>query len=221
VSSKSGAIQNNYFAVNNLDKKLEKYLNYDDGYFVELGANDGFTQSNTYSFEIKRGWSGVLIEPCLNLFLTCCRYRGNHRNRLHCNACVPFDYPAKYVDMEYLNLMTVARNLPKNNLNLEDHISRGSAHSRSDRPIRFGAEAKTLTKILEESEAPNEIDLLTLDVEGTELAVLGGLDFSAYKFRFILIESRDITALATYLESYGYRQIEQLSHHDYLFSPSP
>jgi hypothetical protein len=30
-----------YFGLNNLDEKLEKYLNYDNGYFVELGANNG------------------------------------------------------------------------------------------------------------------------------------------------------------------------------------
>ena len=33
-----------YYALNNLDKKLEKYLNYNDGYFIELGANDGISQ---------------------------------------------------------------------------------------------------------------------------------------------------------------------------------
>ncbi len=35
-----------YTALNELDKKLEKYLDFDHGYFVELGANDGLTQSN-------------------------------------------------------------------------------------------------------------------------------------------------------------------------------
>ena len=34
-----------YFALNSLDQKLEKYLNYNNGYFVELGANDGISQS--------------------------------------------------------------------------------------------------------------------------------------------------------------------------------
>ena len=37
-----------YFALNSLDQKIEKYLNYEGGYFVELGANDGISQSNTY-----------------------------------------------------------------------------------------------------------------------------------------------------------------------------
>ena len=42
------------FALNDLDRKLEKYLDYQNGFFVELGANDGFTQSNTLFLESKK-----------------------------------------------------------------------------------------------------------------------------------------------------------------------
>ena len=37
-----------YKGANNLDKNIESYLNYNNGYFVELGANDVITQSNSY-----------------------------------------------------------------------------------------------------------------------------------------------------------------------------
>ena len=52
-----------YFGLNQIDKKIENYLNYDNGFYVELGANDGIQQSNTFFFEKYRGWKGVLIEP--------------------------------------------------------------------------------------------------------------------------------------------------------------
>ena len=45
------------FSLNQLDKKLEKFVNYNDGYYVELGANDGVSQSNSLYFETKRNWS--------------------------------------------------------------------------------------------------------------------------------------------------------------------
>ena len=47
-----------YFSINQLDRQLEEYVNYDDGFFVELGANDGVTQSNSLYFELKRNWKG-------------------------------------------------------------------------------------------------------------------------------------------------------------------
>ena len=33
-----------YFGLNDLDAKLERHLDFDDGYFVELGANNGISQ---------------------------------------------------------------------------------------------------------------------------------------------------------------------------------
>lgn len=43
-------------ALHELDRKLEKFLDFDGGFFVEAGANDGFAQSNTYYFERFRRW---------------------------------------------------------------------------------------------------------------------------------------------------------------------
>ena len=60
-----------YVALNNLDKQLEAYCNYQDGYYVELGAHDGITQSNSFYFEKKKNWKGVLIEPSPNNYLKC------------------------------------------------------------------------------------------------------------------------------------------------------
>ena len=53
---------------NALDRKFEKFLDFDGGFFIEAGANDGFEQSNTYHLERWRGWSGVLVEPIPELY---------------------------------------------------------------------------------------------------------------------------------------------------------
>ena len=34
-----------------------------DGFFVEAGADDFTTDSNTLFFEVIRGWTGLLVEP--------------------------------------------------------------------------------------------------------------------------------------------------------------
>lgn len=47
-----------YVAKDGLDKKMEKYLNYSNGFYVELGANNGIKESNTYYFERYKNWRG-------------------------------------------------------------------------------------------------------------------------------------------------------------------
>ena len=46
-----------------LDKKMLDYINFRDGFYIEMGAHDGIINSNTYYFEKKLNWSGILIEP--------------------------------------------------------------------------------------------------------------------------------------------------------------
>ena len=84
----------NYFGFKKLDKKLLEYLNYDNGFYVELGAADGITQSNTRYFEKNLGWRGILIEPEINNFNKCKKNRS--KNNFFINkACVGFDYKKK------------------------------------------------------------------------------------------------------------------------------
>jgi len=205
------------FALNNLDKKLEKYLFHSGGFFVELGANDGYTQSNTLFLEKKRGWRGVLVEPSPYLFSKLCYFRGCSKNHLFCCACAPFGYSEKYVDIDYAGLMSISSSL---DLDLKDK----KRHLKSQRKnllemnVKFGALAKPLSLLLDESQAPREIDLLSLDVEGAELDVLKGIDFNKYSFKYMLIECRDLERLEAYLSENGYSLVDQLTHHDYLFS---
>ena len=54
-------------ALYDLDRRLGRYLRFRNGIFVEAGANDGFTQSNTYYLERFLGWSGLLVEAIPSL----------------------------------------------------------------------------------------------------------------------------------------------------------
>src|ERR1700685_2673703 len=92
-----------YYGLQKLDRKLEKYLDYNGGFYVELGANDGITQSNTAYFERRRNWKGVLIEPSHRNFLKCRQNRAA-TNAFYCAACVSFDYADPFVRIAYSNL---------------------------------------------------------------------------------------------------------------------
>jgi FkbM family methyltransferase len=203
-----------------INHKLDKYLNYENGFYVELGAYDGFTNSNTFYLEKKKKWKGILIEPSLNNFLSCLFYRKKN-NDLYCNACVSFEYKDKYVDIEYAEQNTVSKNLDLDIKDVEEHLNyarRNLPSIHTDQPILFGAIARTLNSILVKSNAPKKIDFLSLDVEGAEINVLQGINFDEYEFNYILSESRDINELSKFLLKHKYILIDQFDEYNFLFS---
>ena len=208
-----------YKGANNLDKKIESYLNYDNGYFVELGANDGITQSNSYYFEKYRGWQGTLVEPVPHNYLKCIRNR-NNKTQVFLNACVSFDYSQKFVEIIYSNLCSTTVGVETDVDNLENFHKKHKnflEEQNDEVNFRFGAIAENLNNILIKANAPKQIDFLSLDVEGAEIEVLKGINHKEYRFKLICIESRDIKKITNYLKMNDYLLIEKLEGLDYLF----
>lgn len=207
-----------YFGLNNLDQKLEQYLDFDNGYFIEAGANDGVNQSNTLYFERYRGWRGVLIEPSHTNFFKCRASRAPE-TQVYCAACVPFGYEERFVPIVYSNLMSVAEISGGDIGDARQHAMIGKQFLQPHEDVfTFGAEAKTLHDILVHADAPRVIDLFSLDVEGVELQVLEGVDHEHFRFRWLLVECRSFHRMNEYLQSHGYQFIRSLSEHDYLFA---
>ena len=71
----------------------KKYLNYRNGFFIELGAMDGVVYSNTKFFEDDMGWTGILLEPEPVQFK---RLKVNRPN------CITLDYAVSETDGEVL-----------------------------------------------------------------------------------------------------------------------
>jgi FkbM family methyltransferase len=206
-----------YFGLNNLDEKLEKWLNYENGYFVELGANNGVDQSNTLHYERYKNWRGILVEPVPHNYLACRKVRSNE-NHFFCNACTSFEYQDKFVEIAYSNLMSTALGLDSDIAQPMEHAKVGRQFLEpTDDNLVFGAVATPLNILLQRANAPHLMDLLSLDVEGAELEVLRGIDHTTYRFKYLCIESRSSESLARYLKGYNYAFVEKLSAQDYLF----
>jgi FkbM family methyltransferase len=200
-------------ALYDLDRKLEKYLAFRDGFFVELGANDGFNQSNTYYLERWLGWRGILIEPMPELYRQAVVQRPQARV-FNC-ACVAFDYAGSDVEMRYANLMSLVKGSWRDPELEADHVAAGQRIENITHPYEVRVPARTLTSILEEC-GVSSIDFLSLDVEGYEAAVLSGLNLNRYAPRYILVEARskaDIDALL--LDHYD--NVERLTDLDVLY----
>lgn len=203
------------FALNDLDHKLSIYLTKKNGFYVELGAHDGITQSNTKHLELFKGWRGVLIEPSPINYRKLKINRGK-RNTLFNLACVSDDFHSSHITMKYSNLMSITLEGESEILDREEYATSGRQYW--DGEIHnFEAVAETLTNILDAAFAPNEIDFLSLDVEGSEIEVLKGLDFDRYSFAYILVETTNFMKINQLLTKKNYTFITQLSQYDYLF----
>jgi len=197
-------------ALDELDRKLERHLDRDGGYFVEAGANDGFTQSNTYYFERCRGWRGVLVEGIPALAAEC------RRNRPAAvvveAALVSAAAPGQTVTMHYSGLMSAVENALGSTEATAEHIQRGLAVQSLAATYAVAVPARTLTEVLAENCPGQEIDLLSLDVEGMEADVLRGLDFARFAPRFLCVETRNRGELEPLL-AVRYRVVETLVDH--------
>ena len=114
--------------------------------------------------------------------------------------------------------MTVALQGENDLANRENHAKNGQIFLGDEVTYRFTSQARTLQNILDEVNRPDLIDLLSLDVEGSELEVLKGIDFEKTKLRYILIETRSVSMISKFLESKNMQLVAQLSIHDYLFA---
>lgn len=162
------------------------------GFFVELGANDPHEGSQTWHLE-RRGWSGILIEPQPEL-------------------------AAKLRKMRTAQVFAVACSSPDNSGRSLAFYVAGPMSSLDRERMAPGAAPKavievpttTLDEVLVEAKAPARLDFLSIDVEGHEIDVLRGFDFSRWRPRLILLEDHvGNLAKHRFLTAAGYRLVRR------------
>ena len=205
-----------YYGLNKIDKHLDRMLPASNGYFVELGANDGLSQSNTLFLEKYKNYSGVLIEPFPQNY-NLCKSNRSARNYFYLGACVSFDYKDEKMQLAHSNLMTTPLNGESSFDDPIGHAREGELFLNGDKIHIFTAKVSTLNDILIDAKAPEVIDLLSLDVEGGELEVLKGIDHKRFRFRIICVETNRIELVKNFLEVYNYSYHKKISEHDFLF----
>jgi FkbM family methyltransferase len=200
-------------ALNGLDAKLAPFLTKQKGFFVEAGANDGFTQSNTYYLEKFLGWRGILVEGIPALFHEAQRRR--RRSRVFNCALVPFEQEGSEVEMVYGNLMSLVKGAMGNDEADAQFISSAKEHDSASGSYTIKVPGRPLTSILDECDV-SHVDFLSLDVEGFEGPVLRGIDFNRHRPEFICVEARKRADVEAILSPF-YDVVEQLTSLDVLY----
>jgi FkbM family methyltransferase len=170
-----------------------------NGFFLDVGAHDGLSISNTVILERRFVWNGICIEANPKTYSALVKNR-----KCRCvNVCL--DAMEGEVDFK---LNDVFGGIIRNQN--EQHVSNQSESS----VIRLST--RPLTAVLQECGAPREIDYLSIDIEGAEEQVFAGLDLERYMFKTITIE-RPTEATQKLLISAGYECVKMLPGLDYYY----
>jgi FkbM family methyltransferase len=172
------------------------------GYYVDVGAHHPYRYSNTLHF-YQHGWQGINIEPtpgAVKLF--------NTFRRKDINLNIGISEKAD-------KLTFYCFNEPALNGFSKEH---SEEINRSNLPYRIikevEVETSPLGEVLDKYLPPGQnIDFLTIDVEGLDLMVLKSNNWSKYKPSFILVEDRidfnnlNQSEVFNYLEAIGYQLV--------------
>src|SRR5215510_3473604 len=162
------------------------------GFFVEVGANDPEQWSQSFHLE-KLGWRGIVVEPQPHLAEL---LRQRRKAKVYEVACSAPENSGQRMTLYLagghssfdprLKVVTVR---PQGTL---------------DVPLR------TLDEILADAGAPSPIDLVAVDVEGHEIEVLRGFDFTRWRPRLVLVEDLVLDLrLHRFMRARGYKWIRR------------
>jgi FkbM family methyltransferase len=175
-----------------------------DGVFVDVGAYDGLTGSNTLFFEKFQGWKGVCIEPDAIQFAKLSMLRS-------CD-CVQACIADREASARFLS---VAGGLTMMG-GLVDHYEPGDLKMVTERSGAkiINVATKRLDAVLKERNI-TAIDYLSVDTEGSELAILRSFDFARFNVRALSVENnRNTPQIPDHMQSLGYRRIARLGVDD-------
>jgi hypothetical protein len=65
-----------------------------------------------------------------------------------------------------------------------------------------------------------EVDIFFLDVEGSEISVLNGLDTKKHKIKNIVVETGSIDSFKDYMYTIGFDKCENIARNDFIFYSS-
>lgn len=146
-----------------------------NGFFVEFGATNGIKLSNTYMLEKQFGWHGILAEPAQMW------HKALKENRIaHIETNCVWKETGQTLTFDQVY---------EGELSTISDFSHSDDHQESRKTKKtYDVTTISLLDLLQKHKAPQIIDYLSVDTEGSEFEILNAFDFSQYDIRLITVE---------------------------------
>jgi len=165
-------------------------LGQEGGFFVDVGASDGVRLSNSFFLEKFRGWRGICVEAHPDY------YRLLVENR---PSAITYNVAAGDREDVWTDIrLNYRASLTTLDLSLDDRFQKdykGYYASREEKKIRGFSNGLAKIKmrkidcIIEENQAQiPRVDVLFIDIDGSELYAFRGLDLERWKPRILVLE---------------------------------
>jgi len=183
------------------------FLGQRHGFYVDIGAHHPFRFSNTY-WAYRQGWNGINVDPSPDFTRSFNRFRTRDINLNVCVSETNGPIPLYVFPEQALNTTLAYR---KRNI---ESVTRNDARV-------IEVQSQTLEHILNEHLPRNiqQIDLMSIDVEGAEMAVLKSNDWARYKPRVLVMEmlGSSLSDLKrsiefSFVQELGYTPVAMLYH---------
>ena len=209
---------NRYSCRGNIDNLLKDLIKHKkEGFFLEVGAYNGFSESVSLRFEKELKWKGLLIEPNPVHF----KYlKRNRPNNICLNLiCLNKDFLTKKLFIKNLNQMSYI--VDNNDKSYFTHypvekINNLAKETFSGNFEKLSCKVETLQNIFREYKI-KKIDLAIIDVEGSEMELLKGIDFSEVDIEYFCIETYNFKELNMFMINQNYTFIKKIHKEDYVY----
>ncbi len=226
--------ENRYYSQHGQDKFIYEtfFKGKTDGFFVEAGANDGITQSNSFFFEKTLGWKGLCVEPIPEVFeklkknRSCICFQGCISDAERMATFVEFLRRTSATaegEKIYIRCTADCDSLKQIIASLKSSLVSGLTEKFDPRHLeRWGHLPNKIISVpcylpetIFDMYSIQHIDLLSLDTEGGEYDILKAIDFDAVYIDVIQVEDRwpdgRIRALLT---NKGYAFVTRIGNDD-------
>jgi FkbM family methyltransferase len=201
--------KNNYHSQISQDRIIDFALVHKKkGTFLDIGAHDGVTFSNTFFFEHKRHWTGICIEPNPDVF----NQLITNRNCICENCCIAKEETTmtyRKVEGHWHSEMLsgILEFLSPEHIERINEDIRQYNGSFQDIPI----ECKNINNIINKHHM-FDFDYISIDTEGAELDIIESINFKLYHFKILSIETN------SYNKDKNKRIKDMLKKHGYIYS---